>query len=766
MKHERRFVVVFVFFLFISVLSCAGPQSETKPAAAPAPAQPSLPAPGPAPGPAQGQQPPLQGGPQPAVKVEPLPPKGPAGPAPSEPPQASAPGVPAKPPVALPSAPPASQVSPPSQPTTPAKPGAPLPAASQPRARPQGQGVVFKFDNADLYEVIRTFAEVLKISYVIDPRVKGTVNIHTSGAISNEDIQPIFLSILRMNGATIVKKESIYEIVPFSEGKRLPVIPDEKKRSPDDQFVIEIIKPNFIPIAELDKVIKPFLSDEKEVILFPQNNMIIIADLASNVRKLRDIMSLLDIDIFSSMSIRIYPVYNSDVNDMAKDLGAIFSSFGISSKEARGGGITFTPIVRSNSLLVVSSMPGILEKVENWIKELDKPPSDESKVWVHVYYVQNAKAKDLAEVLKQVYVKTKETIRPTQPTPAPTPATPTPTPPRTPTTKPTPTPTPPTPARDQAGGTVEGDINIVVDEQNNALVVRALYRDYKAILETIQKLDIYPKQVLIDLFLADVTLNESVQFGIEWSQFIGTFGDYTSTFVGIASPPAAIPAYSGGFRYSVVDSAGKVSAAINAAAQDNRLKVLSSPHILASNNKEAKIQIGTEQPILTNTYTSTATTASDVITGTIEYKDTGIILTVTPRISDGGLITMEVQLENSKVSETTLGSENNLLTVPVFDKVTAKTTLSVMEGQMVIIGGLIGDVKTVKKSGIPFLYKIPVIGALFGYQTYETRKTELVLLMTPHVIADQKGSRAATEEYERRLKQIRKEMEEREKQMK
>ena len=751
MKHERRFVVVFVFFLFISVLSCAGPQSETKPAAAPAPAQPSLPVPGPA----QAQQPPQKEVSQPAVKVEPLVPKG------AEPPQPSVKVGPAKPPVASPSAPPPSQVSPPTQPA-PTKPVAPAPAAPQPRARPQGQGVVFKFDNADLYEVIRTFAEVLKISYVIDPRVKGTVNIHTSGAISNEDIQPIFLSILRMNGATLVKKDSIYEIVPFSEGKRLTVIPDEKKRSPDDQFVIEIIKPNFIPIAELDKVIKPFLSDEKEVILFPQNNMIIIADLASNVRKLRDIMNLLDIDIFSSMSIRIYPLYNSDVNDMAKDLGAIFSSFGISSKEARGGGITFTPITRSNSLLVVSSMPGILEKVENWIKELDKPPTEESKVWVHVYYVQNAKAKDLAEVLKQIYVKT--TSRPSQPTPTPTPTTPTPPrTPTTPTTKPVPT---PTPAREQAAGTVEGDINIVVDEQNNALVVRALYRDYKAILETIQKLDIYPKQVLIDVFLADVTLDESIQFGIEWSQFISTIGDYTSTFVGIASPPSPIPSYSGGFRYSVVESSGKVSAAINAAAQDNRLKVLSSPHILASNNKEAKIQIGTEQPILTNTYTSTATTASDVITGTIEYKDTGIILTVTPRISDGGLITMEVQIENSKVSETQLGNENSLLTVPVFDKVTAKTTLSVQEGQMVIIGGLIGEVKTVNKSGIPFLYKIPVIGALFGYQTYETRKTELVLLMTPHIVADQKSSRSATEEYEQRLKQIRKEMEQREKQMK
>ncbi len=514
MKHERRFFVVFVFFLLMSILSCAGPQSETKPAAAPAPGKPSGPTlawPGAGPGAttpsAWGSSTHGQSG---TVSAKRAGGTGASGTAAAF----------------------CARVF--RNPRSRRHPRFRLRRNRRPRRNrllllrlrrnpgrdPQGQGVVFKFDNADLYEVIRTFAEVLKISYVIDPKVRGTVNIHTSGAISNEDIHPIFLSILRMNGATIVKKDSIYEIVPFSDGKRLPVIPDEKKRSPDDQFVIEIIKPNFIPITELDKVIKPFLSDEKEVILFPQNNMIIIADLASNVRKLRDIMNLLDIDIFSSMSIRIYPLFNSDVNDMAKDLGAIFSSFGISSKEARGGGITFTPITRSNSLLVVSSMPGILEKVESWIKELDKSPSEESKVLVNVYYVQNAKAKDLADVLKQIYVKTKEAPRPSQPTPTPTP---TPTPPRTPTTPTTkPAPTPPTPAREQAGGTVEGDINIVVDEQNNALVIRAMYRDYRAILDTIQKLDIFPKQVLIDVFLAEVTLDDSVRYGIEWSQFIDT----------------------------------------------------------------------------------------------------------------------------------------------------------------------------------------------------------------------------------------------------
>jgi general secretion pathway protein D len=208
--------------------------------------------------------------------------------------------------------------------------------------------------------------------------------------------------------------------------------------------------------------------------------------------------------------------------------------------------------------------------------------------------------------------------------------------------------------------------------------------------------------------------------------------------------------------------AGRFSAAISAAAIDNRLRVISSPHILASNNKEAKIQIGAEEPILTNTYTGT-NSSSDVVTGTIEYKDIGIILTVTPRISDAGMTTLDIQIEDSKVEETTIGSETNLLTVPRFRKKTAKTTMSVAEGQMIVIGGLISESKAVGSSGVPFLSKIPVIGGLFGKQSNINIKTETILLMTPHIISDQTKAKSVTDEFQNKLKTIRKELEERDK---
>ena len=693
---------------------------------------------------------------------------------PASQPIAPTPPPPPKPPTPIPPIPsrPTIQAEPkPSEPIAPATPPPPTPSPSPPPIRPPlprtGPAVVFNFDNADLYEVIRVIGEVLRINYIIDPRVKGVVNIHTSGSISSEDAFPIFQSILRLNGATAVKKDDVYEIVPFSDGKKSSLLPsptqEPGKQVSENNYTIQIVSVKYIPVAEVSKIIKPFLSDGADIIEHPPHNILIIGDIASNVKKSLDIIGLFDIDIFTDLRVRIYPILNSDVNEVAKEMERIFSSFEVSTKSGRGVGITFTPITRINSLLVVSSIPSIFEKVERWLKELDRIPPEGSKFSVFVYYVQNAKAKDLAEVLKPAFTAAKEkkaefkekTVEQ---------------PPGQRSIRPPPTPPTPQAAPTEEGGAVPvGEINIVVDETNNALVIRAFPRDYRSILETIKKLDIYPKQVLIEVFLAEITLDDANKFGIEWARFISSNPPIAQEFT-LTSPPPTDPfgqalAAGTNLRYSIVELGGRVAAAINAAASDNRLKVVSSPHILASNNKEAKIQVGSSQPILTNTYSTgiTSTTGIGVVEGTIEYKDIGIILVVTPRISDGGLVSMEISVENSTVATTSLGT---LPSIPVFNKRTAKTVLSVMEGQSIVIGGLIQDTKNETKSGIPLLSKIPILGALFGYQTYSIGRTELILMMTPHVITDLNQSNAITREFREKVEGIKKDLEKEEKKKK
>ena len=676
----------------------------------------------------------------------------------------------AQPPVpSQPSTPPAPQLPAPISPTLPAQPVRSMP----PRA---DQTVVFNFDNADIYEVIRVMGEILKINYIIDPRVKGVVNIHTTGQISAEDTFPIFQSILRLCGATAVKKDVFYEIVPLSDAKKTSIFPSvtrEQGKHSEERYTIQIVPIKYIPVTEVSKMVKPFLSDGADIIEHPPHNILIIGDIASNIKKSLDIIGLFDLDIFTDLRVRIYPILNADVDEIAKEMERIFTSFEVSTKSGRGVGITFTPITRINSLLVVSSIPNIFEKVEGWLKELDKIPMEGSKFGVFVYYVQNAKAKDLAEVLKQIFVTTKEKKAEykekvtTEPTPR--------------GVKPTPIPSPTTPPKEEGGVIPEGEIIIVVDEANNALVIRAFARDYKGIMETVKKLDLYPKQVLIEALLAEITLDNSNKFGIEWARFIDKMGQQTialgttpstgTTLIDPYTVATSLPLPGAGvLRYSIINEAHRLSAAIKLAATDNRLKIISSPHLLASNNKEAKMQIGKAQPVITSTYAygstttsgtvvgSTTTPATGLIEGTIEYKDIGIILTVTPRISDGGLITLELQIEKSDVNTKALPL-GNLQNVPVFTKKTAKTVLSVLEGQTIVIGGLIEDSKDVKKTGIPILSKIPILGALFGAQEYEITKTELVLLLTPHIITDHIQSKNVTEEFRERVEGLKKELE-------
>ena len=610
-------------------------------------------------------------------------------------------------------------------------------------------------------------SEILKINYMIDPRVKGVVNIHTSGQIASADVFPIFQAILRLNGATAVKRDGIYEIVPLPEAKKLPSLPsppeDSGKPVSEERYVIQILPLKYIPVTEVSKMIKPFLSDGADIVEHPPSNILIMGDLASNVKKSMEIINLFDTDVFTGLRVRIYPVLNADVTEVAKEMEKIFSSFEVSTKSGRGVGITFTPITRINSLLAVSSIPNIFEKVEGWLKELDKIPMEGTKYSVFVYHVQNAKAKDLAEVLKQIYVTTKEkksefkekvaeqVPRGTKPLPA--------------------APSAPPSTSTEGGGVPEGEINVVVDETNNALVIRSFARDYKGILETIKKLDIYPRQVLIEILLADIVLTDNAELGIDLVRYLdGGKWQQTIQFGEFSALAAAGP----GLTYTIVEEAGKFSAAIKAAATLGRLRVLTSPHLLASNNKEAKIQVGTSEPILTNTYTSTgtgtATTPTGFVEGTIEYKDIGTILSLTPRISDGGLVTLELTIEESSLDSREIGrkdtsttaavaSSSSTFSVPAFNKTTAKTVLSIKDGQTIAIGGLIRKTKGDSSQGVPLLSRIPLLGFFFGKNKRTDDRRELILLLTPHIITDESQSKTVTDEFREKIEGFKKDFE-------
>ncbi|MBF0559071.1 MAG: hypothetical protein HQL08_09855 [Nitrospirae bacterium] len=306
-----------------------------------------------------------------------------------------------------------------------------------------------------------------------------------------------------------------------------------------------------------------------------------------------------------------------------------------------------------------------------------------------------------------------------------------------------------------SGGLVAPETKVFPDDTTNSLVVLATADDYKFIEETIKKLDTAPRQVMIEVLIAEVTLSKEFQFGLEWVISNNTSIHPFKKTVNLDGPigqnsnllSTAASAASGfsGFSYAAKDIAGNIKALLQSLATDNKVTVLASPHILAADNLEARIQIGNQVPIATSQMTAVG--ASNSILSTIQYKDIGTILKVKPQINESGVVSMEVSQEVSDYStQSVLGT-----TQYVFTKREATTNLVSQDGQTIVIGGLIQDNKSKSRTGIPVLSSIPVLGYLFGSNDDTTTKTEIIVLLTPHVIKNQQDAGSVTSDYINRL---------------
>jgi general secretion pathway protein D len=295
---------------------------------------------------------------------------------------------------------------------------------------------------------------------------------------------------------------------------------------------------------------------------------------------------------------------------------------------------------------------------------------------------------------------------------------------------------------------------IIPDEITNTIVVLSTPEDYLVIHDTLQKIDIVPRQVMIEALIAEVTLTDTMNFGMQWSiqndltvkgvkPFVNDFNlDGTFNLVStIASPNFT-------FATSALNAANKVKLELQALAGQNRVKILSSPHILVSDNREARIQVGDQVPIPTSQTSTTAQAGiQPSITSTFQYKDTGTILKVKPQVNDSGLIALELTQEVSDFTTLSVSGGDQI----IISKREATTNMVAQDGQTIVIGGLIKEKTTKGRSGLPLLSKIPVLGYLFGSTTDVTDRTELIILLTPHVIRNDIDARDVTSGYIKRL---------------
>jgi general secretion pathway protein D len=689
----------------------------------------------------------------------------PAQPAPSvEMPAPPAPPMPS-PAVRFPSAPPPPQGVPAAGPAPPAPAGIPpsamppgaIPAQAAPARTPApfasgapGGGFFVKFNNADIYEVIHTLARTAGINYMIDPRVKGVVNLHTQGAMKKDSALDLLYAILKINGATAIKEGDTYHIVPMAEAKTEPLMPSfqagKAAHEPANQVVMRGFPLQYIGVSEMAKVIKPFLSPGGEAVEVARANILLVIDTAGNLEKTARLVELFDSEVFRAAGMKLFRLQVLDPEEMAKNLENIFGALDFSAHGGKPAGINFVPIPRLNSLLVVSASPKTMEDVEKWIGELDRTGGMASRA-IHRYRVKYGKVKDIAAVLEKLYPKRTSSVVGEKTTEF-KPAVGLPGQPSFPTQKQPAAAQPGAPAGTAAGkgardGRGETEVSsqpfdIIPDETTNSLIIRASLSEYADALEILKTVDVYPQQVLLEVLVGEVNLKDDLKLGIDWkwSNQSGSWNHAATLDPGFLV---------NNFSY-LVEKTGRLTAAFQSLAENGRASVISSPSVIATNGKKSKINVVDQIPITTSVLNSA--TNPPITTTTVEYRDVGVILTFTPYINDSGLVTLEIEQEVSDVNTLSPGTN------PTFFKRSISTNLVASQDQSIVLGGLVKERKSLDRAGLPWFYKIPVFGWIFGSRQDSVSRNELLIFITPRVIRSVEEGVQMSRDFEERVAQL------------
>ncbi|MFT4635704.1 MAG: general secretion pathway protein D, partial [Chitinophagales bacterium] len=352
----------------------------------------------------------------------------------------------------------------------------------------------------------------------------------------------------------------------------------------------------------------------------------------------------------------------------------------------------------------------------NWVERLDKIGAASNQAFF-VYRVQNGRASDLAKLLESMFGNTTQLTNDDEKSR--------------------------TAPRSLTNLTSKNNFRVVADESTNSLIVTGSPHYYKAVRDAMKQLDSTPLQVLVEARIMELTLSDDLQYGLEW--YLNGSRGSSSTSGGLDLRGAGIGAIQPGFSY-VVDRAGEVNAALNGLADDSRLKVLSSPSLMVLNNRTASILVGDEVPIPTRQAVSNISPDAPTV-NEIEYRNTGILLTVSPRVNSGGMVTMDISQEVSSVVNNT----SSQIDAPTIQQRQLNSTVSIRDGQTVVLGGLIREQISTRDAGIPLLKDIPALGKLFSTTNNESKRTELIVLITPRVIYNQQDTDAITKEYRQKM---------------
>lgn len=642
---------------------------------------------------------------------------------------------------------PAAPVTPPAGPPL-AQPSPGAQAGAQVGAEPAD--VKLTLDNQDIHAIIKIILDTLGASYIIDPEIKGTVNLHTSDALRRSDLLPILETILRVNGATLVRTGGFYHIIPATSAPREPLAIEERGAAvaPDDQMIMQIIRMKFVAAGEMSRLLSPFLTDGANIVVHETGNILLITERRSNLRKLFEVIDIFDTSTFEGERVRLYPVKNNFAKDLIGDLKAIFAGYALSENATA---IRFVSIDRMNSVLVITPNATVFPEVEKWLDRIDQPLAT-AGVRNFVYRVKNAKASDIQRVISELY-GSRAQLPPAAQQPAGTPAGPPQQQPQPASPFSTPAGAAAQPSQSGTGVIQTGPLKIIADETQNALVVQATPQLYADVLRTIEELDVLPRQVLVDAQIYEVTLDDSISLGLNAIlQNRGTLTNLQTT-ASFVTPAGGTPSVIGQ-TFAFAGRSRELQLFLNATENRSRVRTLSAPSVLVSDNMTADFQVGAEVPVPTSSAVAAGVQAggNSVFTQTISFRPTGVLLRVKPQINSSGNVTLEISQEVSQAGANTTSG----VVAPVIGKSAINSTVVVQDGQTIALGGFIRENNELARARVPFLGRIPVAGILFGNTRRATTRTELIVLITPHVLQNHEDADLATNELKAKLKEVQK----------
>ena len=613
---------------------------------------------------------------------------------------------------------------------------APAPAvapAAAPAARPTGPDVVtLNFVNADIEGVVKAVSEITGKNFVLDPRVKGTINIVSAKPMSRALVYEVFLSAMRLQGFTAVEERGRVAIVPEIDAKlhqSTTLGPQDKQRSAGDTIQTQVFKLQYESALQMVPILRPLITANNTINAYANNNTLVITDYASNLARIEKIIETID-QPGGSDPIMI-PLRYASALDVAQTINRLFAE-AAQNQASPDPSLRFSVSAdaRSNSILARSGDSSRLQRVRQLVAMLDSPTTAAGNI--HVVYLKNAEAVKLAEVLRAVYsgesgAAQTRGVQPLSTSPIGQTAT-------------------PVQGQTQTGASAPGIIQ--ADAATNSIIItapEAIYNNLRAVLD---KLDVRRAQVYVEALIVELTADKAAEIGVQWQDLTGlgqtgtqtiggtNFGGAGQNILGVAANPTSVGR---GLNVGVIKGTIKlpgvggaeivnIGMLVRALETDANANILSTPTLLTLDNEEAKIVIGQNVPFVTGSYAVSAAATTPTPFQTVERKDVGLTLKIRPQISEGGAVRMQIYQEVSAVQDST--NPAGIIT----NKRAVESTVLVDDGQIVVIGGLIQDSIKDSVEKIPGLGDLPLVGGLFRYNTRSRSKTNLMIFLRPTLL--------------------------------